>query len=97
MTVAGVSGNKGTQKTNQKNTFSKDYQAKQEALAAQIKPQAENISDLKNAKNIKEKQIKLAEQNGDVELARTLREELKRIEQDIQKKETSVFDEKENK
>jgi len=102
MALDGVSGNTSakkaevTQNTTRKKSFDKNYQAKQEALAAQIKPKAASISDLKNAKNIKEEQIALAEQYGDTELAKALKEELKRIEQDIQKNETSIFEEKKN-
>ncbi len=96
MAIDGVSGNKETQKAQktggQKKTLSKEYHAKQEALAARIKPQAESLSDLKNAGNIKQQQIELAKQYGDTELANTLQKELERINNDIKKNETSIFD-----
>ncbi len=98
MAIDGVSGNKETQKAQktggQKKTLSKNYHAKQEALAAKIKPQAESLSDLKNAKNVKQQQIALAQQYGDTELANTLQEELNNINKDIEKNETSIFDNK---
>ena len=96
MAIDGVSGNKETQKAQktggQKKTLSKEYHAKQEALASKIKPQAESLSDLKNAGNIKQQQIELAKQYGDTELANTLQKELERINNDIKKNETSIFD-----
>ncbi len=96
MAIDGVSGSKETQKAQktggQKKTLSKEYHAKQEALASKIKPQAESLSDLKNAGNIKQQQIELAKQYGDTELANTLQKELERINNDIKKNETSIFD-----
>ena len=96
MAIDGVSGNKKPQKaqntSGQKKTLPKEYQAKQEALAAKIKPQAESLSDLKNAKNIKQQQIALAKQYGDTELANTLQKELDKVKNDIEKNETSIFD-----
>ena len=96
MAIDGVSGNKETQKAQktggQKNTLSKEYHGTKEALAARIKPQAESLSDLKNAGNIKQQQIELAKQYGDTELANTLQKELERINNDIKKNETSIFD-----
>ena len=46
--------------------------------------------DLKNAAKWKQKQIDLAKEYGDIESARTLQEELDRINQDINRN-TSIF------
>jgi len=82
-----VSGNKGSQNTQ---SSDRSYEAQQRALAKQIKPQAENLTDLKNAKRIKEQQIALANQHGDNQLANVLQEELNRINSDIARNE-SIF------
>ena len=96
MAIDGVSGNKETQKAQktdgQKKTLSKDYQTKQKILASQIKDQPNSVNDLKSNAKIKKEQITLAKQYGDTKLANTLQKELEKINNDIDKNETSIFD-----
>lgn len=67
-----------------------EYEKRQEALSKKIKPQAESLADLKNAREIKKQQINLAKSQGDTEAVRNLQADLARIEADIRKN-TSIF------
>ena len=55
----------------------------QQYLSNQIKPQAENLADLKRNANLKLKQVQLARANGDLALAAQLAYEHQMIIQDI--------------
>lgn len=74
-----------------KSSSSSDYEKQMESLSRRIKPQAESLEDLENARKIKKQQIALAERNGDAATAANLRKDLAAIEQDI-KRNTSIFD-----
>ena len=73
-----------------KSASSSDYEKQMESLSKKIKPQAESLEDLENAKKIKKQQIALAERNGDTTTAASLKKDLIAIEQDI-KRNTSIF------
>ena len=73
-----------------KSASSSDYEKQMESLSKKIKPQAESLEDLENAKKIKKQQITLAERNGDTTTAASLKKDLRAIEQDI-KRNTSIF------
>lgn len=73
-----------------KSSSSSDYEKQMESLSKKIKPQAESLEDLENAKKIKKQQIALAERNGDTTTAASLKKDLRAIEQDI-KRNTSIF------
>lgn len=98
MAMDGISKTNGTQKatqTNRKNnTATAKANAKQQELANRIIEPARNVSDLKSNAKIKQQQIQLAQQCGDIDLAKTLQQELNRINADIQRNETSIFDDK---
>lgn len=84
MTRINGAGNepKSTQGNN-KTPQSPEYQKKQQEYKSKIKPQAQNLDDLKNAAHWKQKQIDLAKEYGDTETARVLQSELDRINHDI--------------
>ena len=67
-----------------------EYEKRMENLSGKIKPQAENLEDLKNARNIKKQQIALAKAQCAAETVRNLEADLARIEADIRKN-TSIF------
>lgn len=60
-----------------------NYDRAQQYLSNQIKPQAENLTDLKRNANLKLRQVELARKNGDLELAAVLAYEHQQIVQDI--------------
>lgn len=60
-----------------------NYNRAQQYLSNQIKPQAENLADLKRNANLKMRQVELARANGDLELASILAYEHQQIIQDI--------------
>ena len=94
----GISKTNGAQKTTrtkkQNNTATAKANAKQQELANRIIEPARNVSDLKSNAKIKQQQIQLAMQSGDIDLANTLQKELNRINADIERNETSIFDDK---
>lgn len=63
-----------------KNNF--NYQKTQQCLSEQI-VQPKNLTDLKRNANLKMRQVQLARENGDFELASVLAYEHQRILQDI--------------
>lgn len=83
-----ISGNENAREV--KSVSSSDYEKQMESLSKKIKPQAESMEDLENAKKIKKQQIALAERNGDTTTAASLKKDLRAIEQDI-KRNTSIF------
>lgn len=82
-----ISGNENAREV--KSASSSDYEKQMESLSKKIKPQAESLEDLENAKK-KKQQIALAERNGDTTTAVSLKKDLRAIEQDI-KRNTSIF------
>lgn len=103
MAMDGISKTNGTQKATQtkqasanKKTDAK-YEKKQQELAGRIVDPARNVNDLKGNAKIKQQQIQLALKNGDTDLANRLQEELNRINADIKRNETSIFDDKKQK
>lgn len=98
MAMDGISKTNGAQKTTrtkkQNNTATAKANAKQQELANRIIEPARNVSDLKSNAKIKQQQIQLAQQCGDIDLANTLQQELNRINADIERNETSIFDNK---
>lgn len=98
MAMDGISKTNGAQKTTrtkkQNNTATAKANAKQQELANRIIEPARNVSDLKSNAKIKQQQIQLAMQSGDIDLANTLQKELNRINADIERNETSIFDDK---
>lgn len=77
----------------------KDYQRKQEALAAKLKPEATSLDDLRYGKSVKEEQIALAQKYGDTDIIDKLKQELATINKDIERNEaknSSIFDEEKN-
>ena len=98
MAMDGISKTNGTQKATQtkkpNNTATAKANAKQQELANRIIEPARNVSDLKSNAKIKQQQIQLAMQSGDIDLANTLQQELNRINADIERNETSIFDDK---
>ena len=91
MAMDGISKTNGAQKTTQtkkqNNTATAKANAKQQELANRIIEPARNVSDLKSNAKIKQQQIQLAMQSGDIDLANTL-------QKDIERNETSIFDDK---
>lgn len=85
---------KATQTKKQNNTATAKANAKQQELANRIIEPARNVSDLKSNAKIKQQQIQLAMQSGDIDLANTLQKELNQIKADIERNETSIFDDK---
>ena len=83
-----ISGNENAREV--KSASSSDYEKQMESLSKKIKPQAESLEDLENAKKIKKQQIARAERNGDTTTAASLKKDLRAIEQDI-KRNTSIF------
>lgn len=61
---------------------SSNYDRTQQYLSNQIK-QPKNLADLKRNANLKMRQVELARENGDIELASILAYEHQRIIQDI--------------
>lgn len=59
-----------------------NYDRTQQYLSNQIK-QPQNLADLKRNANLKKRQLELARQNGDLDLASRLAYELQQILQDI--------------
>ena len=98
MAMDGISKTNGTQKATQtkkqNNTATAKANAKQQELASRIIEPARYVSDLKSNAKIKQQQIQLAMQSGDIDLANTLQQELNRIKADIERNETSIFDDK---
>lgn len=100
MAMDGISKTNGTQKATQTQKASTNkkadakYGAKQQELANRIIEPARNVSDLKSNAKIKQQQIQLAMQSGDIDLANTLQKELNQIKADIERNETSIFDDK---
>ena len=96
--MEGISKTNGAQKTTQtnrkNNTATAKANAKQQELANRIIEPVRNVSDLKSNAKIKQQQIQLAQQCGDIDLAKTLQQELNRIKADIERNETSIFDDK---
>ena len=101
MAMDGISKTNGAQKTTQtkkqNNTATAKANAKQQELASRIIDPPSNVSDLKSNAKIKQQQILLAQQCGDIDLANTLQQELNRIKADIERNETSIFDDKKQK
>lgn len=100
MAMNGISKTNGAQKATQtkkasanKNTDAK-YEKRQQELAGRIVDPARNVNDLKGNAKIKQQQIQLALANGDTDLANRLQKELNRINDDIKRNETSIFDDK---
>lgn len=60
-----------------------NYNRAQQYFSNQIKPQAENLADLKRNANLKMRQVELARANNDLELASVLAYEHQQIIQDI--------------
>lgn len=60
-----------------------NYDRVQQYLSNQIKPQAENLTDLKRNANLKLCQVELARKKGDFNLASKLAYEHQQIVQDI--------------
>ena len=86
-----ISGNEEPkQNSNSGKLSDAEYEKRMENLSGKIKPQAENLDDLKNARNIKKQQIALARSQGAAETVRNLEADLARIEADIRKN-TSIF------
>ena len=86
-----ISGDNNADKFANSGKLSDDqYDKQQQALSNRIKPQAESLADLKNARNIKKQQIALAKKQGDTETAQNLQSDLAMIEADI-KRNTSIF------
>ena len=98
MAMDGISKTNGAQKATstkkQNNTTTAKANAKQQELANKIIEPARNVSDLKSNAKIKQQQIQLAMQSGDIDLANTLQKELNQIKADIERNETSIFDDK---
>ena len=98
MAMDGISKTNSTQKATQtkkqNNTATAKANAKQQELASRIIEPARNVSDLKSNAKIKQQQIQLAMQSGDIDLANTLQKELNQIKADIERNETSIFDDK---
>ena len=98
MAMDGISKTNGTQKAaqtkKQNNTATAKANAKQQELTNRIIEPARNVSDLKSNAKIKQQQIQLAMQSGDIDLANTLQKELNQIKADIERNETSIFDDK---
>lgn len=98
MVMDGISKTNGAQKAaqtkKQNNTTTAKANAKQQELANRIIEPARNVSDLKSNAKIKQQQIQLAMQSGDIDLANTLQKELNQIKADIERNETSIFDDK---
>lgn len=94
--MEGISKTNGAQKTTQtkRKNNTATANAKQQELAGRIIDPPRNVSDLKSNAKIKQQQIQLAQQYGDIDLANTLQKELNRINADIKRNETSIFDEK---
>jgi len=92
--IQGTGAAQSTQSTKGKKVKkSADYEKKQEALAARIQDPPQGVNGLRSNAKIKEQQIQLAKQNGDYALAQQLQVELDRINADIKRNESSVFDE----
>ena len=70
---------------------------KQEELASRLIDPPRNVSDLKSNAKIKQQQFLLAQQSGDTDLAKLLQKELNQINEDIERSETSIFDNKKQK
>ena len=98
MAMDGISKTNGAQKTTrtkkQNNTATAKANAKQQELANRIIEPARNVSYLKSNAKIKQQQIQLAMQSGDIDLANTRQKELNQIKADIERNETSIFDDK---
>ena len=98
MAMDGISKTNGakkkTQTKKQNNTATAKANAKQQQLGNRIIEPARNVSDLKSNAKIKQQQIQLAMQSGDIDLANTLQKELNQIKADIERNETSIFDDK---
>lgn len=96
----GISKTNGAQKATQTKNASANkktdakYEKRQQELAGRIVEPARNVNDLKGNAKIKQQQIQLALANGDTELANNLQKELNRINEDIKRNETSIFDDK---
>lgn len=99
--MEGISKTNGTQKVTQpkktNNIAKTKANAKQQELASKIIEPARNVSDLKSNAKIKQQQIQLAQQCGDIDLANNLQQELNKIKADIERNETSIFDDKKQK
>ena len=99
MAMDKISRTNVTQKTieTKKKTNTNRANKKQEELASRLIDPPRNVSDLKSNAKIKQQQILLAQQSGDTDLAKTLQKELNRINEDIERGETSIFDDKKQK
>ena len=99
MAMDKISRTNVTQKTieTKKKTNTNRANKKQEELASRLIDPPSNVSDLKSNAKIKQQQILLAQQCGDIDLANTLQQELNRIKADIERNETSIFDDKKQK
>ncbi len=99
MAMDKISRTNVTQKTieTKKKTNTNRANKKQEELASRLIDPPRNVSDLKSNAKIKQQQFLLAQQSGDTDLAKTLQKELNRINEDIERSETSIFDNKKQK
>lgn len=101
--MEGISKTNGTQKTAQTKKASANkkpdakYEKQQKELTGRIIDPARNVNDLKGNAKIKQQQIQLAQQYGDIDLANNLQQELNKIKADIERNETSIFDDKKQK
>lgn len=94
----GISKTNGAQKATpakrKNNTAAAKANAKQQELASRIIDPPRNVIDMKSNAKIKQQQILLAIQSGDIDLANTLQKDLNQIKADIERNETSIFDDK---
>ena len=99
MAMDKISRTNVTQKTieTKKTTNTNRANEKQEELASRLIDPPRNVSDLKSNAKIKQQQFLLAQQSGDTDLAKMLQKELNQINEDIERSETSIFDNKKQK
>ncbi len=99
MAMDKISRTNVTQKTieTKKKTNTNRANEKQEELASRLIDPPRNVSDLKSNAKIKQQQLLLAQQSGDTDLAKMLQKELNQINEDIERSETSIFDNKKQK
>lgn len=99
MAMDKISRTNVTQKTieTKKKTNTNRANKKQEELASRLIDPPRNVSDLKSNAKIKQQQLLLAQQSGDTDLAKMLQKELNQINEDIERSETSIFDNKKQK